>query len=380
MTIRGFLFFLSGALLAILASALNVRMLAYLSAVVGLVLAYGFLSVWLARKTTKIYAALEEPQVLRGEQNALRLKAVLRSPLPAGGVAVRWRDGTSARECVLWPGFRTPAQTAIPLSTAHVGTFELKVESVRWDDLYGLFSLKKKGFRSEETLVLPRPFDIEKPTFSVSEEGDAALKRASEDYSAPDDLRAFQPGDAMKRVQWKLYARKGELLVRQYESPMPPDTLILLDCGKTRGDTPELSARLQDALCETAVAVADLQIRDGQKVRMPLYGRQANEFASDNPAHLLLLQRMLAAQSFGWEEDFARVLREEMKRVRRSGAVVALTTKLNAEVADALCGLKRLGPNVRCYLVTEQMEREEDLPYIGQLQHHLVEVCYVTPA
>lgn len=380
MTIRGLLFFLSGILLASLSAALSARVLACLSAVIGLVLVYGFLSVWLARKTTRLFATVEESQVLRGEQNALRLKAVRKSFLPAGGVTVRWRDGESTKENVLWPSLRKAAQTSLPLNTAHIGTFELQVESVRWDDLYGLFSLRKKGFKPEETMVLPRPFDIEKPTFSVSEEGIAALKRASEDYNAPDDLRAFQPGDAMKRVQWKLYARKGELLVRQYESPMPPDTLILLDCGKTRGATPELSARLQDALCETAVAVADLQMKDGQKVRMPLYGREANEFASDHRDHLLILQRMLAAQSFGTEEDFARVIREEMKRVRRSGAVVALTTHLTADVTDALCDLRRLGPNVRCYLVTEQMEREEDLPYIGQLQHHLVEVCYVTPA
>lgn len=380
MTIRGMMFILSGALLAALAAALNVRMLSFLSAVIGVVLVYGLLSVWLARKTTRLYVTLEETQVLRGEQNALRLKAVRRSFLPAGGVTIRWRDGESARETVLWPGLKKAAQTSLPLNTAHVGTFELQVESVRWDDLYGLFSLRKRGFKSEETLVLPRPFDIEKPSFSVSEEGIAALKRASEDYNAPDDLRAFQPGDAMKRVQWKHYARRGELLVRQYESPMPPDTLILLDCGKTRGASPELSAKLQDALCETAVAVADLQMKDGQKVRMPLYGREANEFASDRRDHLLILQRMLAAQSFGTEENFARVVREEMKRVRRSGAVVALTTRLTAEVTDALCDLRRLGPNVRCYLVTEQMEREEDLPYIGQLQNHLVEVCYVTPA
>ena len=380
MTTRGLLFLLSGALLTALAAALNVRVFACLSAVIGFALVYGFLCVWLSRKSTRLFFSLDEPQVLRGEQNALTLKAVRKSLLPAGGVTVSWRDGETVRQAVLWPGFRRPARTSLPLNTTHVGTFTLKVESVRWDDLYGLFSLRKKGFKSEETLVLPRPFDIEKPTFSTSEEGIAALKRASEDYNAPDDLRTFQPGDAMKRVQWKQYARRGELLVRQYESPMPPDTLILLDCGKTRGGTPELSARFQDALCETAVAVADLQMKDGQKVRMPLYGREANEFASDHRDHLLILQRMLAAQSFGAEEDFARVIREEMKRVRRSGAVVALTTKLTADAADALCDLRRLGPNVRCYLVTDQMEREEDLPYIAQLQRHLVEVCYVTPA
>ena len=85
MTIRGMMFVLSGALLAALAAALNVRMLSFLSAVIGVVLVYGLLSVWLARKTTRLYVTLEENQVLRGEQNALRLKAVRRSFLPAGG-------------------------------------------------------------------------------------------------------------------------------------------------------------------------------------------------------------------------------------------------------------------------------------------------------
>ncbi len=380
MTTKAFLVLLAGVLLAALSAALSVRALVYVSVLLGLVFFYALVSVWLARKTTRVYATVAETQVLRGDSNFLRLKAVRKSILPAGGVTICWRDGNSLRECVLWPGLRGEAQAELPLNTRHVGTYEMKVEYVRWEDLYGLFSMRKKGFKPEETMVLPRPFDIEKPTFAVGEEGIAALRLASEDYNAPDDMRAFRPGDPLKRVHWKLYARKGELLVRQYEAPMPPDTLILLDCGKPRGGTEEIQAKFQDTLCETAVAVADLQMKDGQKVRMPLYGQDANEFVSDRQEHLLLLQRMLAAQRFGTEEDFSRAVREEMKKVRRCGAVVAVTTRMTAEATDALCDLRRLGPNVRCYLVTDQMERAEDLPYIGQLQHHLVEVCYVTPA
>ena len=380
MTGAAFFLILSAAGLMALSAALDARVFAYLGGLLFFVLLYGMLSVWLARRTEKIYATLNEHQILRGEENALRLRAARRSVLPAGPVTVCWRDGAALKEAVLTPSFRRPAQLSMALDTRHIGAFDMQVEWVRWSDLYGLFHLTKKGWKGDRMLVLPRPFDIEKPTFSVSEEGDAALRRASEDYNAPDDIRAFQPGDAMKRVQWKLYARRGELLVRQYEAPMPPDTLILLDCGAVRGDTEETRAKLRDALCETAVAVADLQMGDGQPVRLPLYGKEANEFASDRRDNLLVLQQMLALQSFGAEESFARVVREEMKRVRRSGAVVVLTTRLTADVTDALCDLKRLGPNVRCYLVTEQMEREEDLPLIAQLQNRLVEVCYVTPA
>ena len=93
MTARGFLFLLSGALLTALAAALNVRVFAFLSAVIGFALVYGFLGVWLSRRTTRLFVSLDEPQVLRGEQNALTLKAVRKSILPAGGVTISWRDG-----------------------------------------------------------------------------------------------------------------------------------------------------------------------------------------------------------------------------------------------------------------------------------------------
>ena len=52
MTTRGLLFLLSGALLTALAAALNVRVFVCLSAVIGFALVYGFLGVWLSRKST----------------------------------------------------------------------------------------------------------------------------------------------------------------------------------------------------------------------------------------------------------------------------------------------------------------------------------------
>ncbi len=382
MTSAAFLALLAAGCLSALSAALAVRAFLYVALLIVLILAYAWLSAWLSRRTTRLYVSLSEQQVLRGEPDDLVLKAHRSSPLPAGALTILWREGEgdSARQVTLNPGLRRDAQVSLPVSTAHVGQFILKVEQARWEDLFGLVVFRKTGFQAKQVTVLPRPFPIEKPSFSAAEEGAAALRRAAEDYNAPDDLRSWQPGDAMKRVQWKLYARKGELLVRQYEAPMPRDTLILMDCGPVKGDKGEPQAKLRDALCETAVAVADLQMRDGQPVRMPMYGSEATEFSSDRKENLLVLQRLLAVQTFGGKESFARVIREEMKRVRRSGAVVTLTTRLTADAADAMCDLRRLGPSVRCYLVTSRAAQEEDLAYVQQLQHHLVEVCYVTPA
>ena len=216
----------------------------------------------------------------------------------------------------------------------------------------------------------------------MGDDGAAALSRTQEDYNAPEDVRAYRPGDAMKRVHWKLSSRKQELWVRRFETPAPPDTLILLDCaaplgGEGKNEGPE---SLRDALCETAVAVAKLQMADGSPVRLPLYGEKANEFASDNAGNLTLLQEMLAAQPFRGREDFSRVLNLELRRMRRTGATIIITTRLTAPIVEAVSRIRRMGPSARLYLVTYTPESPDYQPYVARLQHHLVEVCYVTPA
>ena len=41
--------------------------------------------------------------------------------------------------------------------------------------------------------------------------------------------------------------------------------------------------------------------------------------------------------------------------------------------------MKRMGPNVRLYLVTFAADNPETLPLVAKLQHAGVEVDYVTP-
>ena len=186
----------------------------------------------------------------------------------------------------------------------------------------------------------------------------------------------------MKRIHWKLSSRKRELVVRRFETPAPPDTLILLDCNEPLGgeNINEGKECLRDAMCETAVAVARMQMEDGSPVRLPMYGKQANEFSSDQAEGLALLQEMLASQPFGAGEDFARVLNLELRRMRRTGAAVVITTRLDAQVVEGVTHIRRMGPSARLYLVTYTPEAPEYQPYVARLQHHLVEVCYVTPA
>ena len=91
-------------------------------------------------------------------------------------------------------------------------------------------------------------------------------------------------------------------------------------------------------------------------------------------------EELLAEQSFRTDESFTRVLSQELKRVRRSGAVVIVSPRLDPALTDLALSFRRMGPNVRYYLVTYEAEQPAWLPYIRRMQAASVEVCYVTPA
>ena len=114
--------------------------------------------------------------------------------------------------------------------------------------------------------------------------------------------------------------------------------------------------------------------------RVPLYGEKPAEFSAERAQSLLVLQELLAEQGFDTDEPFARVLGQELRRVRRSGAVVIVSPRLDPALTDLALSFRRMGPNVRYYLITYEAEQPDWLPYIRRMQAAQVEVCYVTPA
>lgn len=365
------------------ALSLGGRIFYLLAAVLLLLILYGLISVLLCRALLVVSQQTEDTRADRGAQSSLRVRVANRSPLPVGGITLRLAlpDGTLSLPV---PGrlFREDEAQA-SFSLPHVGLAEAQVAKTCVTDLFGLFVICRRERKAPASiLVLPRHFEVPALNFQERDDGRALPNRSSEDITSPEDTRGYRAGDPLKRVHWKLSARRRELVVRRFEVPAPPDTLILLDLSAPVQEDPEPDglARLRDTLCETAVSVAKAQMDLQRPVRLPLYGARAGEFRSDRTGSLTLLREELALQSFRWGEPFERVLNLELRRMRRTGSTVVLTTRLDAPIVEGVRHIRRMGSFVRFCLVTFNAEDPRYAPYIQRLQHHLVEVCYVTPA
>ena len=355
----------------------------FISWMLVLMLAYSLVSVLLSTRLVTLSQVLSSPRVERGDSASLHLGLMSKNPLPMSpvGLSLNLMDGRS--QVSLYPGFFGEKQADFSLRFYHVGLWGCGAESITLSDIFGLFKINKEIKTSlPQMLVLPRGFEVQALRFATMDDGRALPNRSGEDVTSPEDTRAYRLGDPFKRIHWKLSSRHRELVVRRFEVPAPPDTLILMDCTPPLGGEgqPQGALRLRDTLTETALAVTAMQLMGEHAVRLPLYGTVQTEFHADRQGRLHLLKEQLAYQVFRGGEAFQRVLNLELRRMRRTGATVVITTRLDALVADAVNQIRASGPNVRFYLITFEAGHQRYAPYIAQLQQHMVEVSYVTPA
>ena len=354
-----------------------------ISIIIALAWVFSYVSVQLAEKSVKVRNGLSGTKVNRGEVVSMEIAVSHTSPLPIAPVALKMRatSNTPAGTIHLTQLGKRRQRVVHKFAADHVGAMFPGVDSYVVSDVFGFFKREHEPpTAGQELLVLPVPFEVEPLTFAAGDMGVETMKRAMEDPSSPSDIRAWQQGDPLKRIHWKATARKRELMVRQFEEPALPDALVLLDTSPphlTEGWPEEKRAFLKDAILETAASVVNCQIRQDNPVRMPLVGDRPMEYSSRMGLPLLLEE--LARCTFNETERFERVVMMQLAELRKTGAVVIITSRLTSALVELLVRMKRMGPNVRRYLVTYDPEEAAVAPLVGRMQQASIEVNYVTP-
>ena len=376
------------ALPLIIAAALTVAALSTGSSVflmgallVWLMMATGFIGVWWAAKTLTITSLLTDTTVQRGEDVALQIGVKYAGFLPIAPLTVEIAAGPDRPAQTLrlngLPG--REQNLTLNFHAAHVGVTSPGVKKIVISDLLGMFTVEKlPQVQGGELIVLPLPFDVGALTYAAGDSGTESMARASEDVTSPADVRAYQPGDAMKKIHWKLSVRKQELMVRRFEAPVMPDALVLLDCSrppKTADENAQLD--LRDALLETAASVMLQNIQTEHPAKLPIHGDHPIEL--DKGMGMPVVLEALARVDFSAPDKFDRMLMLEMRRMRKVGCTVIISARLNSRMVDVMVAMRRMGPTMRLYLITFDPNEPAKLPLISKLQSAGIEVCYVTP-
>ena len=352
-----------------------------LSVLFLLVFAGALIAVLWASATLEVSGELSGETVQRDDDIILTLRVRHRGLIPIAPLLLELSDpfGSREKEVRLKNMPRRLQSIRLPIHAAHVGVFSVGLRSCTVEDLLGLaakqVSLRQTSF---VLVVLARTFGVEPLVLAPGDPGSELMSRATEDLNAPSDIRSYQPGDAMKKIHWKLSLRKRELIVRKYDEPILQDVLILMDCSPPPSwGNARAAADIRDTLLETAASVLASQAATDHQFRMPLPGKTPVDVVKS--MGLPIAMDYLSRVEFIETDRFERVLSIESRRLRKVGCVVIISARLNIPMVDIMIRMHRAGPNIRLYLVTFAPEDDNVLPLIARLREAGLEVSYVTP-
>ena len=359
MTARGFYTLLFGALMLFTALSVGSSGAFLLGAAALLGWALSLLCACAAALSCRAEQNVEGGQAPRGGACRFRLRVHFALPAVIAPLSLTVElPGGRQSDFLLSARLFGTTESENEFACPHVGVFPVGVSQLTISDCFGLFAFRRSLRGALQSVaVLPNPAPAEPLPVSPGEGESTAAQRALADHSIPEDIRAWQDGDELKRVHWKLSARRQSLVVHTYETPQRPDALILADFAQPSG-----AARpaLIDAMTEACAGTIEALLQAGRPTRLPLEQIGLGELSGQGMEAFDGMRRALASAGYNRQDDFARVLLLAAPRMRRTGSVAVFSTRLTPPIADAALALSRMGARMRYTLVTSGEASDEE--------------------
>lgn len=148
-------------------------------------------------------------------------------------------------------------------------------------------------------------------------------------------VREYRPGDALRRIHWRSTARRGELIVREFEPPGVQNLGIFLDSSPSSIDAADQIARL---------AASEAWDCLGAGGRVTLWAPGCEQTRPDEQRNLLALLEWLARYPKPAAEDQPPPI---------VGDAIAVTSRSEARLLEAVEDVRAHGGAVRAWVVGE---------------------------
>ena len=218
------------------------------------------------------------------------------------------------------------------LSPSQRGPIEVTDWWLEHGDPLGLFKETRRGKDSEVALVLPRFASLRAQPLVREFEASVTAPRAGHGTEVF-GVRPYQPGDPLRRIHWRTTARRGELIVREFEPPGVQNLGIFLDPSPP-----------DDAAADQVARIAASEAWDCLRAggRVTLWAPGCEPSGPDEERNFLALLQWLAR----YPKRSADAGQPPLV-----GAAVAITTTSDRRLLDAIDEVRTHGGPVRAWVV-----------------------------
>jgi uncharacterized protein (DUF58 family) len=245
----------------------------------------------------------------------------------------------------------------IPFYTKYRGVFTIGLKTVTTGDFMGLFRLKRRMNKKIEINVLPRIIDMSNFPLAVNllTEAHSRFDIKDEDYATISDIRPYIPTDSIKRVHWKLTAKRNEWLVKNFQSNALNRVTIIMDSLKLSQRYKE-QIILEDRIIELAMGLVRFCLRKGMPVDFMV--GEGHTVHCQNPAMFETVYEIGSKLTFAAQPPLnpLAMLSHCLNEVTGYLNAIIMTPQLNAELYERIANGRNNGHYIAVLYFSSQTE------------------------
>jgi uncharacterized protein (DUF58 family) len=267
------------------------------------------------------------------------------------------------------------ATLEIPFEIEFRGHFDFGLRAVQISDITGLFTLTRYFDGAKYILSLPHVVDASRfpLTSNLMTQLSSRYDVRDEDYSTISDVRQYLPTDSIKRVHWKLTAKRNEWLVKNFQSNALNLVSVLVDSTRLTALEPRENYKIEDAMVENALGLAKFCLNKGMPVDfLTTEGRKASAKA---PGEFELIYQNAAEMHFTEETalDVPTVLSQELTEGYVNAVI--LTAQLTAALYERVINCIKNGHHMAILYFAPEGEEEAGTSEIFRLLNESAAKC-----
>lgn len=328
---------------------------------------------------------VEKERVEVGESFAVKVRLDNDAVLPIPWVEV---DDETPKNLV---ANETPGQaTSVPLMESRViplrltarrrGHYHIGPVRVRLGDAMGLFASECAFTSQTAVTVYPRVHPIDNLPIPLSQPfgPTRTQERAFEDPSNHAEIRPYRPGDNPRYIHWKTSARRGELMMRQYELNATTQMTIFVDLHGAAHTTGEVLT--EEVAVELAASLAALGLRRKIDVGLVCHGRErASVHVGRGQRTFHEILEVLARAEATSQVPLEQVLEAEAAHLTAKSTLVVITPRLSSPLAELLIRLRARHQVMLVLVEGDDAPTEADRSLTGLLSLRRVALYRVPP-
>jgi uncharacterized protein (DUF58 family) len=159
------------------------------------------------------------------------------------------------------------------------------------------------------------------------------------------DHREYVPGDDVKHIDWRVFAKSDRYYIKQYEQETNLRSTILLDTSESMKYGSGKLSKL-DYACFIAASLAYLLIQQQDSVGLAMFDNTVHRFIPPkaSPAHMKLILHELSQIVPKAKTSMDLIFHDVAERIHRRGLVVVISD-LFADAETVLMGLRHFRHN-----------------------------------